>query len=67
MSAVHTAPENARDPLAALRALDERLLPALLGDDALLIASVRAELRQRLYGDVGPCAWHADPRCTRVR
>ena len=65
MSAVYTAPENARDPLTALRALDERLLPALLGDDALLLASLRSELRQRLHGEAGPC--HADPRYARAR
>ncbi|MFZ2752156.1 MAG: hypothetical protein WAZ48_01805 [Lysobacteraceae bacterium] len=67
MSAVHTAPENARDPLAALRVLDDRLLPALLGEDALLLASLRAEVRQRLLGEAGPWACHADPRCTRAR
>lgn len=67
MSAVHTAPENARDPLTALRALDDRLLPALLGDDVLLLASLRTELCQRLHSEAGPWACLADPRCARVR
>ena len=67
MSAVYTAPENARDPLTALRALDERLLPALLGDDALLLASLRAELRQRLHGEAGPWACCTDLRRFRMR
>lgn len=67
MNAVHTAPENARDPLAALRALDDRLLPALMGDDALLLAALRTELRQRLDGDTGPWACHADLRYSRAR
>ena len=66
MSTVHTAPDNARDPLAALRALDDRLLSALLGDDALLLASMRTEWRQRLHGEAGPWACASDPCRTRA-
>lgn len=62
MSAVYTAPDNARDPLAALRALDERLLAALLRDDARQFAAHRLEWRQRQHGDTGPWACAADPR-----
>jgi hypothetical protein len=65
MSAVQTAPENARDPLAALRALDERWLSALLDDDVWLLASLRAEWRQRVHGDTGPCL--AEPARLRTR
>lgn len=47
MSAIRTAPDNARDPLEAIRALDPRLPLAMQSADLQLLAAVRGDITQR--------------------
>lgn len=51
MSAIRTAPDNARDPLEAIRALDARLPLAMQRADHDLLAAVRSDLGRRWHGD----------------
>lgn len=51
MSPVRTAPDNARDPLEAIRALDARLPLAMQRADDDLLAAVGRDLARRWHGD----------------
>ena len=51
MSAIRTAPDNARDPLEAIRALDARLPLAMQRADDDLLAAVRIDLGRQWRGD----------------
>ena len=51
MSGVRSAPDNARDPLEAIRALDARLPLAMQRADDDLLAAVRCDLCRRWRGD----------------
>jgi hypothetical protein len=51
MSVVRTSPDNARDPLEAIRALDARLPLAMQHADDDLLAAVRCDLNRRWHGD----------------
>ena len=51
MSAIRTAPDNARDPLEAIRALDARLPLAMQRADHDLLAAVRSDLGRQWHGD----------------
>lgn len=51
MSAIRTAPDNARDPLEAIRALDARLPLAMQRADDDVLAAVRSDLGRRWHGD----------------
>ncbi len=47
MSGVHSAPDNARDPLEAIRALDARLPLAMRRADLDLLAAIHGDLARR--------------------
>lgn len=47
MSAVRIAPDNARDPLEAIRAFDPRLPLAMQNADLHMLAAVRGDIAQR--------------------
>lgn len=51
MTAIRTAPDNARDPLEAIRALDARLPLAMQRADDDLLAAVGSDLARRWDGD----------------
>ncbi len=51
MSAIRTAPDNARDPLEAIRALDAKLPLAMQRADDDLLAAVCSDLGRRWHGD----------------
>ena len=49
MSAIRTVPDNARDPLEAIRALDARLPLAMQRADDDLLDAVRSDLGRRCH------------------
>jgi hypothetical protein len=51
MREIRTAPDNARDPLEAIRALDARLPLAMQRADDDLLAAVGSDLARRWHGD----------------
>ena len=51
MSGVRSAPDNARDLLVAIRALDARLPLAMQRADVDLLAAVCCDLGRRWHGD----------------
>lgn len=51
MNVIRTAPDNARDPLEAIRALDARLPLAMQNADLALLDAVRCDLARRWCDD----------------